>query len=129
MSAEMIMECYPATANSVAAARHDVLEFLAEQTDVSSYTLESIALVVSEAVSNVVKHAYAEAGGSVWVEVQAHRDELRLIVSDNGRGLADGPAQLGTGLGLRYMRKFCDDMAVEDRAGGGVTVRTRFLLV
>ncbi len=127
MSAKMIMESYPATAASVAAARRDVLEFLAGQDYMSSWTLEGIALVVSEAVSNVVKHAYAE-GGSVWVEVQVDADELRLSVSDNGRGMQEGPALLGAGLGLRYMRAFCDGMVVEDRATGGVTVRTRFLL-
>jgi len=66
---------------------------------------EHAAVVLAEALSNVVRHSQA---GSVWVSVTAAED-FDMQVADDGIGIADG----AVGRGLR-------DMAERARAAGGV---------
>jgi signal transduction histidine kinase len=80
--------------------------------------IETVAYrVVQEALTNVVKHA-----GAATVEVTARREDggLRVVVADDGRGLAAGPA--GGGFGLVGMRERAElaggTLAVEDAAPG-----------
>ncbi len=50
----------------------------------------SIALVVSEAVTNAVKYAYPSGGGPIEILLQRKNDTATLTVSDQGVGLPDG---------------------------------------
>ena len=70
-----------------------------------------IGLIVSELVTNAVRHAFAEGGGEVLVSMERHGDDgFCLTVRDDGRGLPDAfdPAA-SKGLGMRvvgsYVRK------------------------
>src|SRR5439155_5793996 len=63
---------------------------------------QSLALfrICQEAINNVVAHAGAT---SLTVEMAATRDDLRLRLSDNGRGLPVEPSASGRGLAnMRY---------------------------
>lgn len=48
-----------------------------------------LGLILNEAVTNSVKHAFGDGGGLVTVRLMAGvgRGEARLVVSDNGRGI------------------------------------------
>ncbi|WP_242906155.1 sensor histidine kinase [Actinomadura terrae] len=86
----------------------------------ASSTVEAVAyFVVSEALTNVVKHARAT---SVDVEVLRRGDVLRLTVGDDGVGGADPSG--GTGLtGLaRRVRSVDGTFRITSPAGGPTTV-------
>jgi signal transduction histidine kinase len=81
--------------------------------------VEAVAyFVVSEALTNVAKHAQAQ---SVDIEVHRRGDLLHLRISDDGRGGAD-PAH-GTGLrGLAQRIRSVDGTWSVDSPAGGPTV-------
>jgi signal transduction histidine kinase len=86
-----------------------------------SRTIEAVAyFVVAEALSNVAKHAGASA---VEVVVSASDGQLRVVVTDDGRGGAD-PA-LGTGLrGLAQRVGSVDGaLTVSSPPGGPTEIR------
>jgi len=61
----------------------------------------SLGLVVNELVINATKYAYGEETGPVQIILEQHRNTLRLIVADQGKGHA-GTTQ-GTGFGSRML--------------------------
>jgi signal transduction histidine kinase len=73
-----------------------------------------------EAFANIRKHAHASA---VTVELSRSDKGMRLAVTDNGIGLAGGPAE---GFGLRGMRarvaQVGGEMTVSPATGGGTTL-------
>jgi signal transduction histidine kinase len=88
--------------------------------------IEAVAyFVVSEALTNVAKHADA---GHAEVSVERTGDRLRIVVSDDGRGGATlgpgGPAAGGTGLrGLAQRAAAVDgSLAVDSPPGGPTTI-------
>ena len=116
----------PATAEVVGDARSAVSAF-AEANGASDETLIAIAMAVSEAVANVVVHAYAGVPGEVRVDADVEDDELELVVSDDGRGFMPGSAP-GLGLGLGLIRACAAAFEIRDRPLGGVEVWMRFPL-
>ena len=76
--------------------------------------------IVQEALTNVARHANASR---VTIFLRAENGNIRLTVSDNGRGLLDAP---GTGMGLTGMRARASsaggDCAISSTTGGGVTI-------
>jgi signal transduction histidine kinase len=95
-----------------------------------SPSIEAVAyFVVSEALTNVAKHAGA---GSAEVTVERTGDRLRVVVSDDGRGgarLDGGPAGgvdgAGTGLrGLAQRAAAVDGNLTVDSPPGGPTTIT-----
>ena len=56
--------------------------------------------IAQEAVSNAIKHGQATR---VTVDLTQSRDQLRLVIQDNGRGF-QAPAAGASGMGIRIMR-------------------------
>jgi len=67
---------------------------------VSDEVAEHLLATLREALSNVARHARAT---SASVSLATVGSDCRLVVRDDGRGIADGPARTG-GLGLRNLR-------------------------
>ncbi len=65
---------------------------------------EQLLPVLREAISNVARHALAEHAD---VELAVTDTEVRLVVSDDGTGLPDGPARES---GLRNARRRATDL-------------------
>jgi signal transduction histidine kinase len=92
-----------------------------------SPSIEAVAyFVVSEALTNVAKHADA---GSAEVTVDRTGGRLRIVVSDDGRGGAtlDGGAADGAGTGLRGLAQRAaavDGTLTVDSPPGGPTAIT-----
>jgi anti-sigma regulatory factor (Ser/Thr protein kinase) len=106
--------------------RH-VLGAFAEALDLSPELIEDMRLAVTEASSNVVRHAYAgEEPGSIDVVVQPNGDRLDVIVSDRGRGMGPSPDIDGTGLGLPLIAALADSLELEDAPIRGNRVRMSF---
>jgi serine/threonine-protein kinase RsbW len=97
----------------------------------SDATCDAIALAVSEALTNAVRHAYVDQEpGPIIVEARLEgRNQLLLRVSDEGRGptrQADSP---GLGLGLDVMARTADDFSISNRQDArGTVVTLRFSL-
>jgi anti-sigma regulatory factor (Ser/Thr protein kinase) len=124
-----LSEVYPATAESVVDARNLAAEFAAEA-GAPSDTVESIRLAVSEAVTNVVLHAYAPDSGSepkhVQITLAVTGNEMWILVADDGRGHQAAPISPGLGWGLALIADACDDFLITERSGGGTELQMRF---
>lgn len=92
----------------------------------------TLYLVLREALTNVEKHAHAT---EVTVLLRADREQLHMIVTDNGVGFAAGEGfrkatgQAGTGLGLAGMRErvgaLGGALSIMTADGGGVHLEAR----
>ena len=123
--------CFPAIADAVPCARADLTEFALEA-GATGNQLDAIRLATSEAVTNAVMHAYADASrGERVVQVCASvaEDELWVLVADEGDGLRPGPARSpGLGLGLVLIAQLAEDFELASRGGGGTELRMCFKL-
>jgi anti-sigma regulatory factor (Ser/Thr protein kinase) len=120
-----LSESYPASADSIPRARAALGAF-ASEAGASEEQQEHVRLVVSEAVTNVVQHAYEGEPGDVHVTAMVVSSELWILVADDGRGLRAGGTSPGLGFGLVWMAQFSDGMTLVPRSDGGVEVRVRF---
>jgi anti-sigma regulatory factor (Ser/Thr protein kinase) len=83
----------------------------------------AVVLAVSEAVTNVVVHAYRDRDadaepGHVHVTVTLEPDQVLVAVSDDGVGLTPRPDSPGAGLGLPIVAALADRFEVHERTGG-----------
>ena len=78
-----LSESYSAVAESVPLARHAVTRF-ARSAGASEEQVAAVSLAVSEALTNVVEHAYDDGQGSVHVASAVTGEELWVLVSDDG---------------------------------------------
>ena len=119
-----MQEQLPATVESVALARRAVRRF-ASPLDVD---VEGIILAVSEAVANVVSHAYAAGeSGEIDLSGTAFPHEVAIVVRDRGQGLAAAAAgdTHGAGFGIEIIRRLANEVALDD-AVPGVALTMRF---
>lgn len=122
-----LSESYAAVAESVGGARSAVTDFAAGA-GLWGEQLERVRLVVSEAVTNAVRHAYAHEEGTIHVMAAVAGGELWVLVVDQGRGLGAGTPNPGLGLGLKIMERMSDGFILAERAAGGLEARLQFTL-
>ena len=118
-------QSYPATADSVRAARQALARF-ASEAGVPAEQVEAIRLATSEALTNVVLHAYERDAGEMHVDVNVIPGELAVQIADEGAGLQPRIDKRGLGLGLALIAQACDELDIVKRAGGGTELRMRF---
>jgi anti-sigma regulatory factor (Ser/Thr protein kinase) len=102
----------PARPENVAVVRH-VLGALAEALGLPVAVTDDMRLAVTEACTNVVRHAYGDADGTIDVVVRPKGDALQVIVADTGRGLGPSPDTAGPGLGLPLIAALTDSLEIE----------------
>jgi stage II sporulation protein AB (anti-sigma F factor) len=124
---DYLSESYDAVADSAASARTDVGAFAASA-GVQGDQLERVRLVVSEAVSNAIRHAYPAGEGAVHVMAAVAGGELWVLVVDDGPGLQAESPNPGLGLGLQIMERMTDGFTIAERACGGLEARLQFVL-
>lgn len=110
-------------------ARKAILDY-ANLVELPRQLLDDVLLCVSEAVSNVVFHAYRDADldGSIDIEASVDRD-LRICVRDHGSGFAMHPGSPGSGLGLPIMSRLTRTFHIRTMTErGGTEVIMRFAL-
>jgi serine/threonine-protein kinase RsbW len=118
-------DSFPAVRESIPLIRHRVAD-VAKRLGASDAQLEAVRLAVSEAVTNVVIHAYRDDPGEVQVTIQGLKDELWVLIADDGCGCQMPPTTPGLGWGLAIITNSCDDFSLVDRADGGTEARMRF---
>jgi serine/threonine-protein kinase RsbW len=116
----------PARPENVAVVRH-VLGALAEVLNLPEAVREDMRLAVTEACTNVVRHAYSDAGGTIGVVVRPAGDALEVTVWDTGRGIGPSPDTGGPGLGLPLISALADTVDIEHEQGRGSRLVMRFL--
>src|SRR5439155_13480383 len=80
----------PARAAIVAVVRH-VLGAFAESLRLPDRLVEDMRLAVTEACTNVVRHAYTDGHvGPMEVMLSPTRDGVKVVIGDEGRGI--GPS-------------------------------------
>jgi serine/threonine-protein kinase RsbW len=89
----------PARPENVAVVRHAVTD--------------DMRLAVTEACTNVVRHAYHEGEGTIAVVVRPRGDALEVIVADEGAGIGPSPDTGGPGLGLPLIAALADSLEIE----------------
>jgi anti-sigma regulatory factor (Ser/Thr protein kinase) len=105
------------------------MEF-ARRAGASPPVLDQIRLAVSEAVTNVVIHAYVDAPEPGPVRVAAHVENatVNVVVADDGRGMVPRLDSPGLGLGLALIAHAADNLDVHDGDPGGTQLRMTFSL-
>ena len=95
--------------------------------------LSDIKTAVSEAVTNVVVHAYPQSTGYVTMKVVIQDNNVSISIADNGVGIQDieramtpfytsKPNEERSGMGFTVMESFMDELEVKN-TGSGVTVK------
>ena len=120
-------QSYPATPESVPTARRELAQFAADA-GAGDDQIEAVRLAASEAITNVVLHAYDGSVGEVHVDANATTGELIVHIADDGTGLQPRFAKTGLGLGLALIAHASDQLDIVKRSEGGTELRMRFSL-
>ncbi|MBR2970020.1 MAG: anti-sigma F factor [Clostridia bacterium] len=80
--------------------------------------LSDIKTAVSEAVTNVVVHAYPDKTGNIAIKVSTENNKIFISISDNGVGIQDIE---------RALTPFYTSKPDEERSGMGFTVMEGFM--
>jgi anti-sigma regulatory factor (Ser/Thr protein kinase) len=117
----------PARPENVAVVRH-VLGAFAEALQLPDPVIEDMRLAVTEACTNVVRHAYADGEpGPVEILIRPVDDALDIVVSDEGRGLGPSDDTSGPGLGLPLIAALADTLEIEQQPRSGSRLHMSFL--
>ncbi|HWT25604.1 MAG TPA: ATP-binding protein [Solirubrobacteraceae bacterium] len=103
---------------NIAVVRH-VVAALADALALPGAVVDDMRLAVTEACTNVVRHAYGERVGSIDVAVRPERETLEIVVADAGRGMGPSPDTEGPGLGLPLIKALADSFAIDDKPATG----------
>ena len=126
---------FPAKSSNEAFARASVAAFAA-QLDPTIDELGDIKTAVSEAVTNVIVHAYPNSLGSVWMKLRIlDEDTLEISIKDKGKGIENVKRAMEplfttggedrSGMGFTIMDTFMDSIKVSSGTGNGTTVTMR----
>jgi serine/threonine-protein kinase RsbW len=113
----------PARAEYVALARL-ALSGLADIITLPDELLADLKLALTEAVSNSVRHAYADGGGFVSIAYELSGEALAVEVVDDGKGFdperpppLEGEELTEGGLGIAIIRTIADEFELDSRPG------------
>jgi serine/threonine-protein kinase RsbW len=115
----------PARPENVALIRH-VLGALAAALALPPALIDDMRLAVTEACTNVVRHAY-DGEGTIDVVVRPRGTALEVVVADEGRGLGPSPDTAGLGLGLPLIAALTDNLEIERNRQSGSRLVMRFM--
>src|SRR6476469_9339291 len=116
----------PARPENVSVIRH-VLGAFAEALRLPDGLVEDLRLAVTEACTNVVRHAYSpDSPGPVEISIRPEEDFVSVVVADRGRGIGTSSDTSGPGLGLPLIAAIADDVELQPVPGGGSRVAMTF---
>ena len=110
----------PARARNVAVVRR-ALEAIAEELALPRRLVEDMRLAVTEACTNVVRHAYsgaeADDQSALRVELRPQSRGMLVVVEDRGRGFGPSLDGGGPGLGLPLIAALTEDLEITSGPG------------
>jgi serine/threonine-protein kinase RsbW len=116
---------HPAQPELIPIFRHAVRDFTAEQGAEPSLCAD-VALAVSEAVTNAVKHSDAREDEIVTLTATVSDDWLEIVIRDRGTGFGTTESD-GLGLGLSIIARLSAQLTISQE-GTGTEVRMTFPL-
>jgi serine/threonine-protein kinase RsbW len=116
----------PARPENVAVVRH-VLGAFAEALHLPADVIEDMRLAVTEACTNVVRHAYDVEPGPLEIVIRPAGEVLDVIVSDCGRGIGPSPDTAGPGLGLPLIAALVHSLEIQHAPRAGSRLAMSFL--
>lgn len=119
----------PAHPESIGELRRAVVDY-ARGAGAHQHVLQAVRLAVSEALTNVVMHAYCNRpAGNMLAEAWTQDGHVMVQVCDDGVGLVPRPNSPGMGIGLAVMAQSADEFTISNREGvPGTLVALRFAL-
>jgi anti-sigma regulatory factor (Ser/Thr protein kinase) len=116
----------PAIPESVGRVRRELLVALARH-QLAPARASDIGLLVSEAATNAVLHAYRQAPpGPLYVSAILVGDGLTISVCDCGSGLQARTDSPGLGVGIALMTRLSDELDVSSEPAQGTCVHATF---
>ena len=116
----------PARPENVAVVRH-VLGAFAESMRLPDELIEDLRLAVTEACTNVVRHAYPDGTpGAVEISVEPEPEQVRIVVADYGRGIGTSSDTSGPGLGLPLIAAIASSVDLQSSPGAGSRMTMTF---
>lgn len=116
----------PAVPENVAVVRHVMLAF-GDTLDLPGRVIEDVRLAVTEACTNVVRHAYdKDDEGVMEIHIQPYPDRLDIAVADSGRGIGLSADRDGPGFGLPMMATLADRLEIDRTTESGSRVAMSF---
>ena len=118
---------FEATLTAPGAGRRAIREFAAAA-GATAWALGSIAVCVSEAMNNVVVHAYRHEArpGRVELDAELDGDWLWVRVRDHGHGLEPRLDSPGLGMGLPLIAQMSASSEIVSPERGGTEIIMRF---
>jgi serine/threonine-protein kinase RsbW len=107
----------PATPLAVRALRGEMAG-LAMGCGIDAEGIAAVRLAVTEAATNAVIHAYAEAQGELRVTAAIQDGELSIVIGDSGRGLVEKRDSPGLGAGLAIIASVAQRLRIVSDARG-----------
>ena len=119
----------PARSENLAVIRHAVGN-VARQHGMGADGIADLQIVVTEACSNVVVHAYCDRpSGPLEVEASCEASDFGVAVRDCGRGFRTAAQETeGLRLGLALISTIAPNFDVAERQEGGIEVNMRLPL-
>ena len=112
-----LRESWPAEPSTVPRARAAVVA-LARSSGATPEALDDVRLAISEAVTNVVVHAYADTTpGPLHVEAKVDGRRLEVSVRDEGAGMRARPDSPGIGVGLPLIAAVTESLHISNADG------------
>lgn len=115
----------PARPENVPVVRH-ALTGIATALHLDARAVENLRLAVTEACTNVVRHAYGGADGPLEVCVRSDADAVTVEIRDHGPGIRPTTASSSLGIGLPLIAGVCDALRIarDDNDGANVVAMT-----
>jgi anti-sigma regulatory factor (Ser/Thr protein kinase) len=116
---------FPATAESVAEARHAIQDYAAS---LGAADVLGTGVSVSEIVTNAIVHAFRDRVPGT-IELRADTlvpDTLRVTVTDDGDGMRPDLVSRGLGLGLPLVGELTTDLEITPNRPRGTRVVMHF---
>jgi len=119
---ELILPAVPRSSREIRQALRQWLS----AAGVTSEDATDILIVVGEAVSNAIEHAYGPSGGDIAVQLEFTPPDVFITVRDHGKWRPQRGH--GRGHGIRLIEQ-CSDEVQFDRGQSGTVVRIRRRLI
>jgi anti-sigma regulatory factor (Ser/Thr protein kinase) len=115
----------PARPENVPVVRH-ALTGIAVALRLDGRTVENLRLAVTEACTNVVRHAYPGEEGPLEVCVHSSATAVTVEVRDHGPGIRPTTTSRSLGIGLPLIAGVCDALRIARDAEGANVVSMTF---
>ena len=91
---------------------------MAKECGMDADGVADVRLAVTEAATNAVMHAYAEAEGDLRVTAAMQDGELAIVIGDTGPGFVERRDSPGLGAGLSVIATVAERLKIVSHPGG-----------